>query len=392
MAQELHETVSQQNNHPKLTEVSNKDDTKTQHQLRFGRLLDNDDSDGGKDSRNDTNYDKMLQDKWFLQTLGKPYGGAHTGVAVYDLNGDGYNDLLFSAGRHEVDTAFVYINLGQLEDSQNSINTTINVTGIRFSDPLPLEAGSFYQVDASTLSSLSDDHVAVLLAGGTCNNYWVCPQQFQPALLLDVFVSGCSVYQPDVECRLSSKVIWQEPELEDSGNRNGALALDLGNGVDPAIVLVGTGGLSIYHPSADGQYSPTYPDYLLEVEDKITEFDDAIDRSAGLAIGKIGQQLGLVLGTRSATGIPGPVAMVVVYQKRTNNGGYEYRHWNVDGDEPEFYAHENVSLQQTGVTLADLNGDGNVDIASVRDGEFLFVVGNETYFTASSCFYTFSFL
>jgi hypothetical protein len=327
--------------------------------------LEKDDIDGISGNKNNNNNNKILQDAWFQQKLGRPYGGAHTGVAVYDLNGDGYDDLLFSAGRHEIDTAFVYINLGQ---SNNNTTSSRNME-IRFSDPLPLEVGAFYQVDASPLSSLPDDHVAVLLAGGTCNNYWVCPHQFQPALLLDVFVSGCSFYQPDVECRLSSKVIWQEPQLEDSGNRNGALAMDLGNGIDPALVLIGAGGLAIYHPNDSGKYSLTYPDYLLEVEDKIVEFDDAIDRSTGLAIGKIGQQLGLVLGTRSETRNPGPVAMVVVYQTRTNDGGYEYRHWNVDGDEPEYYADENVSLQKTGVALADLNGDGNVDIISVRDDQ-----------------------
>ncbi|KAL3916458.1 MAG: hypothetical protein SGARI_007953, partial [Bacillariaceae sp.] len=161
-------------------------------------------------------------------------------------------------------------------------------------------------------------------------------------------------------------VLWREPGREDSGNRNGELSMELGNGVDPAIVLVGTGGLSIYHPSDEGTYSETFPDYLLRSEDKITEFDDAIDRSVGLAIGKIGKQTGLVLGTRSASASPGAVAMVVVYQERTDDGEYVYTHWNIDGDTPDFYANSRVSLQKTGVALADINGDGNVDIVTVR--------------------------
>jgi hypothetical protein len=315
-----------------------------------------------ENDQDNTNISKLLQAEWHTQNLGRPFGGAHTGVAVFDLNGDGYDDLLFAAGRHDVDTAFVYINLGLMPSNDNNNSTSLK---FRFSEAIPLHSGSFYQVDASHLSSLPDGHVAVLLAGGWCHNIWVCPEPFQPALLLDVFVSGCSIDAPDVECRISSQVIWEEPQLEDSGNRNGALSMELGNGVDPALILVGTGGLSIYHPNSAGEYNATYPDYLLESEDKVTEFEDGIDRSAGLAVGKIGQQTGIVLGTRSSNRDPGPVAMVVVYQTKTDDGGYEYRKWNVDGDEPEFYADESVSLEKTGVTLADLNGDGNVDIISV---------------------------
>lgn len=315
-----------------------------------------------KDHENDKdmkNIDAILHAQWFAQNLGQPFGGAHTGVAVYDLNGDGYDDLLFAAGRHQIDTAYALINLGYTDDDRLEF---------RFSDPLPLEVGSFYQIDVAPLSSLPKGHVAVLLAGGTCENYFVCIDAFQPALLLSVLVEGCSAYNPDAPCFLwvSSEALWEEPEREDSGNRNGAFSMEFGNGIDPAIVLVGQGGLSIFHPNDFGEYSKTDPDYVLEAEDKIIEFDDAVARSAGLAIGKVGQQTALVLGTRSSGRNPGPVAMVVVYQTRTEDGGYQYEHWNVDGDNPEFYANQNVSLEKTGVALADLNGDGNVDIISVR--------------------------
>lgn len=236
-------------------------------------------------SSSNNNINQLLRAKWNRQTLDVPFRGAHTGVAGFDMNGDGYKDFLFAAGRHDVDMVYVYIHLGLKEDNEttteeqrNGDKTTLaDSLEFRFSEALPLEAGSFYQIDASHLSSLEDNHVAVLLAGGTCGNYRRCPQPFQPALLLDVSVNGCSVHQPDAECILSSQVIWEEPERMESGIRNGALSMDLGNGVDPAIVLVGKSGLSIYHPNEGGDYNTTNPDYLLKVGDKITEFKDAID-------------------------------------------------------------------------------------------------------------------
>jgi hypothetical protein len=302
------------------------------------------------------NLNQLLRSQWHLQNLGMPFEGAHTGLAVYDLNGDGYEDILFAAGRHQIDTAYALINLGPADPSGESLD-------IRFSEPLTLRTGTFYQVDVSPLSSLEEGHVAVLLAGGSC---WICSELYQPARLLDVYATGCSVNNPDAPCELwvKSEVLWQEPGREDSGNRNGQLSMELGNGVDPAIVLVGTGGLSIYHPRGDGTYNANFPDYLLRSEDKITEFDDAIDRSVGLAIGKIGKQTGIVLGTRSASQAPGAVAIVVVYQEQTSDGEYVYTRWNVDGDTPDFYADSRVSLQKTGVALADINGDGNVDIVT----------------------------
>jgi hypothetical protein len=90
--------------------------------------------------------------EWTSQVLPSPFGGRHTGVATHDLNGDGYQDLLFSAGRHGVDQSFALINLG----FQKNDGT------FRFSDPIRIgNPGGFYQIDASALSSLEDNHVAL---------------------------------------------------------------------------------------------------------------------------------------------------------------------------------------------------------------------------------------
>ncbi|KAL3913235.1 MAG: hypothetical protein SGILL_006571 [Bacillariaceae sp.] len=328
-----------------------------------GNISNDDDPDADLSLRQ--NLNQILSSQWHRQNLGMPFGGAHSGVAVYDLNGDGYDDLLFAAGRHSVDTAYVLINLGLAESDSVDPDSSENLD-FRFSDPLILRTGTFYQVDVSPLSSLEEGHLAVLLAGGNCK---VCSQNYQPARLLDVYATGCSVENPDGECELfvKSEVLWLEPGRQDSGNRNGALSMELGNGIDPAIVLVGTGGLSIYHPKDNGTYNKGFPDYLLRSQDKVTAFDDFIDRSAGLAIGKIGQKTGIVLGTRSKSRNPGPTAMVIVYQERTEDGEYMYTRWNVDADTPELYADSKVSLEKTGVALADLNGDGNVDIISIEN-------------------------
>jgi hypothetical protein len=226
---------------------------------------------------------------------------------------------------------------------------------------LPLRTGSSYQVGVAKFSALEDGHVAVLLAGATC---YVCQNSFQPAVLLDVKVSGCSVHNKDAACEIEVVPLWTEPDLGDSGNRNGALSMELGDGTDPSIVLVGSGCLTIYHPH-NGTYNGEKPDYLLIPEDKVTQFNDAVSRTAGLAIGMIGKQKGLVLGTRFESNKPGPVSVVVVYQKVGPDGTIEYEHFEVDGDKPDFYADRGYTLQATGLTLTDVNGDGTVDIVTV---------------------------
>jgi hypothetical protein len=118
------------------------------------------------------NLNQLLRSQWHLQNLGMPFEGAHTGLAVYDLNGDGYEDILFAAGRHQIDTAYALINLGPADPSGESLD-------IRFSEPLTLRTGTFYQVDVSPLSSLEEGYWLVDPVGfvQNCINLqgcWMC--------------------------------------------------------------------------------------------------------------------------------------------------------------------------------------------------------------------------
>jgi hypothetical protein len=240
---------------------------------------------------------------WKQQFLPAPAHsrGEHTGVKIYDLNGDGHDDLLFAAGRHSVDQPYALMNLGK------SVN---NSAPIRFSEAISLgKPGGFYQVDASTLSSLDDGHVAVLLAGGTCTVEKLCqPGSNQSAIVLDVSIVGCSVNRPDRRCKSTVQEIWRD--ADPGGDRNGAFAPTLGNGIDPAIVLAGRDCISIFEPNANGTFPNSTPTFVVIPQDKIassassnnnqTTNNTNIDRAAGLAVGYIGNRPGLIAGLRTS--------------------------------------------------------------------------------------------
>jgi hypothetical protein len=224
--------------------------------------------------------------EWTSQFLPSPFQGQHTGVAVYDLNGDGYLDVLYAAGRHGIDQPFALITLGFNNDGT-----------FRFSEPVLIgEPGGYYQIDVAPLSSLEQGHVAVLLAGGTCGDSTLCTSgDIQAAVVLDVVVSQCSVDQPDEKCQSSYTTIWTDENP--MGDRNGAFSLPLGDGSgDSAIVLAGKGGLGVFEPQ-NGQY--TNPASFSLIEDVEQDVVENIKRTAGLAVGYIGNSPGAIAGVRS---------------------------------------------------------------------------------------------
>ena len=288
--------------------------------------------------------------EWHRQYLGSTKKGQHTGLAVYDLNYDGYLDILISAGRHSRDQSVAYINLGFDKDTGE----------FRFSNALNVgPAGGYYNVDVAPLSSLEEGHVAVLLAGGSCTNRAVCGFGHGPAVLLDVHVSGCSMDNPNTPCDLRYDEIWTEPKA--TGNRNGVLSTVLSGEKDPCIVLVGLGCVTIFHPDENGNFGDS-PDYVLHAKDKVTGEYNTISRGAGVAVGKIGDQIGVAVGPRSLFDGPAPVVCI------TKTGDKTYEHWQAKdegGYGTRYSGNQRFAVQATGIVLADFNADGYTDMAKV---------------------------
>jgi hypothetical protein len=279
---------------------------------------------------------------WYWQVLPAPYGGQHTGVATYDVNQDGYADLVFAAGRHGVDQSFIHINLGFDE-----------LGYFRFSEALPIgEAGSFYETDVRVLSQLAEGHVGVLLGGGSCNDPELCAGGVkEPAVVLDVVVSGCSALEPDVPCHVESSIIWQDPHP--TGDRSAAFHSDLGDGADPAIVLVGEGGITIYEPT-NGQFGSA-PAFTLTTAEKTGETGAFIRRASSIAMGMVGDNPGFVTGVRTYTA---PNPLIAVFKDPT--GAYDWFHF---GDDSDTYGNARGFTEGTGLAMGDIDGDGTIDVA-----------------------------
>ena len=285
-------------------------------------------------------------DDWLPQRLPSPYEGQYTSLASADLNSDGYPDLLISAGKHWIDQPYVLMNLGNDEG--------MDVGGVRWSDPLPLgPPAGYYAVEAGRFSFLPDAW-GVLLAGGDCNSsatnqFGNCiPGSTSPAVLLRVSVQGCLAGTTG-PCELEWDIVWQD--VTHRGDRNGALAYDLGNGVDPAIVLTGVGGVSMFEPPYGS--SPTF---TMTPQEALPGFDDAITRGTGLVVGRIGTKYtGFFVGTRTRRSAP-PAPLLRVWKTGESEYSWYTRLQN------NRYQGGTTDVQATGLALADLNGDGILDI------------------------------
>ena len=312
---------------------------------------------------------------WWDQVLESPYGGKHTGVKLFDVNNDGFDDILFAAGRHSIDQSYVRINLGFDDEGYH-----------QFSDPIPLGSpGGFYQIDVARLSSLGSDHVAVLLAGGSCGDPNACELgEEQPAVMLDVHITGCSVFEPHKYCTWSYTEIWSD--LTPEGDRNGAFESSIGDGVDPAVILVGKHGIKVFEPS-NGVF-PAFPTYHLTQAQKQQGTSATIRRASSLATGIIGDRPGFVgmyikymrfwtcpekeisvgqnhfcspltnliviVGVRTYTP---PNPLIGVYKKA--DGSYDWFSFAGDSDQ---YGSANGFTEGLGIAMADLNGDSRMDI------------------------------
>ena len=337
-----------------------------------------------------------------VQSLGIPFDGYHSGVAVIDLNGDGHPDLLFSAGRHNLDQSFAYINLGRTEQEEDGTNTDTEEgknSVIRWSEALQVgPVGGYYQVDAfSGLATLEEGHTAVLLAGGGGFAIGTIP-----ARLLDVHVTGCITQYDDDDddssfvisndnndssstssssnCTLEWTQIWEDPYPQ--GDRNGALAPTITNLVteDPAIVLTSSACTAIFLPDTTTGLYPETATYILTPDQKDPsdpEGDGNVNRAAGLAVGYVGTLPGIVVGARTqGTFAPAP-PLVGIVQKIVNNiddgtgNDFEFDHFVIDegtdytmndDDEDPTGSSATYAFQPTGVVLDDWNGDGITDI------------------------------
>ncbi|KAL7525851.1 hypothetical protein ACHAXR_003077 [Thalassiosira sp. AJA248-18] len=341
------------------------------------------------------------------QSLPTPYHGQHVGVSYIDLNGDGAIDLLFAAGRHWIDQSYALINLGveydDDDDNHADGGSSSSFVGVRFSEALPVGVpGGYYQIDVVTSSSSSssggsnsdedDDgsmmqHSTVLLVGGTChvetpNSFGSCQKgENTPARVVEVTMNkhGCSIHNPDVECHLEYKQVWEHPDPK--GDRNGGFATFNDRNM---IALLGQGGIELFqsviessipthsHSSMDDEQSflhTSYSSVFHHSPPSKTDPRSDYARYAGFAAGHSPSLGGVIAaGRRSDYDAPekdanGHIIGInkVIYE---DTASQTFRSSTLPADvsgEP-YPGDARYSIQTTNYAYADINGDGVQDL------------------------------
>ena len=306
------------------------------------------------------------------QILPTPFLGQHVGLAIFDINHDGAPDILFAAGRHWVDQSYALINLGQIFNSEGDFE------GMRFSSALPVgPPGGYYQIDAAPTSSDNTTQIMVLLVGGTCHvdtptQYGSCViGENTPARLLEVDVSGCSIQNPDVECKLEWEEVWEDPHAR--GDRNGGFAY-FEDTLHPSIALLGQGGVEIYHHSYQQEPSSlvdmNYDEFRIPAPDKIDPRSDYA-RYAGFASSATLLGGAIAAGRRSDYDPPqvdskGSVKRLnlLVYKDKQSSSSSTFESYflpsKISGE--PYPGNPSISIQSTGFHFDDIDGDGIPDL------------------------------
>jgi hypothetical protein len=282
-----------------------------------------------------------------------------TGVTVFDINQDGYQDIFYSAGRHSMDQSYVIMNLGPIYTNKNNNNTNNNNNNdgeeflrYHFSNPLKLgPRNGYFQIDVMKTGNnsfrgiIEENHAGVLLVGGNCvvtkkekkNGNTLCPYDGYntPSILLDVNVSSTGSTK---DFKLDWKIIWTDiyPRKYiggDSGDRNGAFVSTVTSSQDPpAIVLQGVDGIKIYEATRTDsetvetnyyEYGNTTTYHIPTTKIAKKKYDRSrnnkeqyyknINRFTGLAHGYVGTEPGFVSGSRTGVRITFCRAITIVF-------------------------------------------------------------------------------
>ena len=210
---------------------------------------------------------------WTQQTLPQPASshGFHNGVAMYDMNDDGVNDILVCGGTSssQMEQPYILINQGNLDGT------------FLFSEPLEIGVPGIYSKCEATW--LEDQGTYAVLLVGT-----ECAENCLPSVkLLSVHVTGCNFYDPNGPCSHNSTEIWGRGGL-DINEFHDVSFLDYASGVSPALIVAARRNVMVFE--SDGTSFPVFPTFNIQL--------DAGDAGTSISVGWVGEDPGFIVGSR----------------------------------------------------------------------------------------------